>query len=371
MTRGLLTTALVLALLAAALLGCSSGEQDEVLASSPPTTTPTPTPTLPSDPTLVRYVSPSGDDHNAGTFKHPWRTLTMAFARLYGGQVLLVRGGTYHEQIEHVRLHVGSPQKPITVLAYPGENPVLAGSISLSRPAFWHIDNLDVTGDPHAGKQPTFMVKVVGGHAWSWRDSEFSGTLGQANVLITGWNVGEPSGFTFSGNCLHGLPKPPQGSTNLFLGSMNTGAYGTVSRNVIFNDNDQPNVRVGSGAGAPSRVKLVKNTIYGGTLGIDVRDRPFKVRIRQNIVGGGTAPAMIRFHGGQPVGTSVENNVAVDAQQLFRPEVEKNVNLIGGKHVHIYGNVVLSEDPMFVDTTRCDGFRPDLDALAPYGAVTP
>jgi hypothetical protein len=319
----------------------------------------------------VRYVSPTGNDRDPGTFKQPWRTLTLAFQRLYGGQVLLVRGGTYHETIEHVRLHLGSAKSPITVIAYPGENPVLAGSISLNRPAFWHIDNLDVTGDAHAGKQPSFMVKVLGGHAWSWRDSEFSGTLGQANVLITGWDVGEPSGFSFSGNCLHDLPRPPMGSTNLFLGSMNTGAHGTVSHNVIFNDDDQPNVRVGSGAGAPSRVKLVKNTVYGGSLGIDVRDRPFKVMIRQNIVGGGTAPAMIRFHRGQPLGTSVENNVAVDAQQLLRPEVEKNVDLIGGKNVHIFGNVVLSEDPQFVDTTRCDGFRPGLDALTPYGAVTP
>jgi hypothetical protein len=53
----------------------------------------------------------------------------------------------------------------------------------------------------------------------------------------------------------------------------------------------------------------------------------------------------------------------VDAVQLLRPEVRKNVN---GS-----GNLVLQGDPEFVDTTRCDGFRSGLDAMIPYGAVTP
>jgi hypothetical protein len=366
MTGRSIRTAVALALLVPALVACSDGQQ-VVRAVAPPSATPPPPPPVPTKPSLVRYVSSTGDDHARGTLERPWRTLTHAFRRIYAGQVLFVRGGTYHEQIDHVRLHDGTPVAPITVLAYPGENPILDGSVSLRRPAYWLIDNLDVRGDPSAANQASFMVKVIGGRYWTWENSDFTGTVGRANVMITGFGIGEPTGFHFSGNCLHGLPNQPRGSTNIFLGSMLKGARGVVERNVIFNSQGQPNVRIGSGAGAPSHVKLRQNTIYGGSLGIDVRGRPHHVKISRNIVGGGTAPAMIRFSRGKPRGTRVISNVAVQARQLLRPEVVKKVQ----KRLLGYGNVVFPQDPGFVDTTRCDGFRPGLDALIPYGALAP
>jgi hypothetical protein len=366
MSRRVTRGAACLALVATTVLGCSS-EQVVRGSSAPPTPSPTPSPPVPSQPALVRYVSPLGNDNNLGTIDAPWRTLTYALGRVYAGQVLFVRGGTYREQIAHVPIHYGKPGLPVTVLAYPGENPVLEGSVSLRRPLYWLIDNLDVRGDPKAAKPPSFMVKVIGGHAWTWENSEFTGTAGRANVMITGFGIGEPSGFRFSGNCLHDLPTPPMGSTNLFLGSMLSGAHGIVERNVIFNTDGQPNVRVGSGAGAPSHVKLRQNTIYGGSLGIDVRGRPRHVKISRNILGGSPAPAMIRFPRGRPRGTAVNSNVVVEARQLLRPEVRKKVQ----KKVHGYGNLTLPQDPEFVDTTRCDGYRPRLDALIPYGALAP
>jgi hypothetical protein len=354
-------TAVALALLATTLLACSD---EQVVQGAPPSPRPTPPPSVPTEPSMVRYVSPSGDDNSPGTLDRPWRTIAHALHTVYDGQVLFVRGGTYREQIDHLRLHTGTRAAPITVLAYPGENPVLLGTISLRRPTFWLIDNLDVKGDPSVPSRTSFMVKVIGGHGWTWENSEFSDTTGKANVMITGFGIGEPSGFTFRGNCLHNLPTPPMGSTNLFLGSMLNGAHGVVERNVVFNTDGQPNLRVGSGAGAPRRVKIRQNTIFGGSLGIDVRGRPHGVKISKNIVGGSiTAPAMIRFHRGSPLGTKVTSNVAVVAKQMFRPEVRKQVNG--------FGNAVLSQDPEFVDTTRCDGYRPGLDPLIPYGAFAP
>jgi hypothetical protein len=361
MRRRVAGTALTLALLVTPLLGCT--DEEPVTAAPTPVPSLTPTPVVPTSRNLVRYVSPTGNDHNRGTLEQPWRTLAYALGRVFQGQVLFVRGGEYHENLDHVRLHTGTAAKPITVLAYPGENPVLVGSVSLNRPGYWLIDNLDVTGDPTSADPPRFMVKVIGGRSWTWENSEFRDTGSRANVLVTGFGVDEPAGFDFSGNCLHGLPDPPTTSTNLFLGTMHSGAHGIVSRNVVFNDDDQPNVRIGSGAGAPNRVNVFRNTIYGGSLGIDVRGRPHRVKIIRNVVGGSSAPAQIRFHLGLPHGTSANNNVAVDAEQLLRPEVRKIV--------HGTGNLAIPGDPEFVDTSRCDGFRSDLDALIPYGAVGP
>jgi hypothetical protein len=356
-------SAVLMVLLVGPLQGCS--QEQVVTASAPPTHTPPPAPSVPVNERLIRYVSPTGDDGNLGTRDKPWRTLRQALGRMFAGEVLYVRGGSYHEEIAHVVLHRGKPDKPITVMAYPGENPVLVGSISLRRPANWLIDNLDVAGDPSVprSRQPKSMVKVVGGHGWTWQNSDFARTTRRANVKITGWGKVEPAAFKFRANCLHDLPQPPQGSTNLFLGPMKWGAHGIVAHNVIFNYDRQPNVRVGSGAGGPFRVRLISNTIFGGKLGIEIRGRPRHVKISRNVLGGGFAPAEIRFPHGVSLGTSLTNNVAVNAAQLFRPKVRMTV--------HDFGNVVLPEDPGFVDTTRCDGFQPGLDAMIPYGAFAP
>lgn len=361
MSSHVVRTAVALALLLTTLFGCS--EDQSVTKGPPPAPRTTPSPSVPTKTSLLRYVSPHGSDSNPGTIEQPWRTLAYALHRIYSPQVLFVRGGRYHENISHLQIHTGSADAPITALAYPGENPVLVGSVSLRRPTYWLIDNLDVMGDPRATDPPPLMVKVTGGRSWTWENSEFTDTTGRANVMIVGWGVDEPAGFTFAGNCLHGLPDPPATSTNLVLGAMEPGAHGTVARNVVFNSEGQTNVRIGSGAGAPRAVKIIGNTIYGGSLGIDVRGRPHRIRISRNVLGGSDAPAMIRFHLGLPQGTTVNNNLTVEAARLLRPEVRKIV--------HGSGNISLSGDPEFVDTTQCDGFRSSRDALIPYGAEAP
>jgi hypothetical protein len=103
MTWRVARAAAVLALVTT-MLGCSD-EQVVRGDGGLPTPSPTPSPPVPTLPSLVRYVSPSGDDNNLGTVDKPWRTLTYALGRVYAGQVLFVRGGTYRERIDHVRLH--------------------------------------------------------------------------------------------------------------------------------------------------------------------------------------------------------------------------------------------------------------------------
>ena len=48
-------------------------------------------------------------------------------------------------------------------------------------------------------------------------------------------------------------------------------------------------------------MKVLRNTIYGGSLGIDVRGRPHMIKIARNLLGGSPAPAMIRFLPGIPM----------------------------------------------------------------------
>ena len=69
----------------------------------------------------VYYVSPSGNDGNAGTLANPWRTISKAGAGLQAGDTVLVRAGVYHERVQIS--NSGTLVAPIVYRAYPGEKP--------------------------------------------------------------------------------------------------------------------------------------------------------------------------------------------------------------------------------------------------------
>ncbi|MEY3219547.1 MAG: hypothetical protein RIT27_904 [Pseudomonadota bacterium] len=91
-------------------------------------------------------VSPQGNDANAGTLEQPWKTLKKAAATAQAGDLVLIRGGTYAEQLAPVNncqpalkdqsLAGKSPPEtlPIIFAAFPNEKPILNGSgISLTK----------------------------------------------------------------------------------------------------------------------------------------------------------------------------------------------------------------------------------------------
>ena len=71
------------------------------------------------------FVSPSGDDSNAGTANSPWRTLQHAADSVSPGDVVQVRTGVYQETLQIKK--DGQPDSPIRFEAYPGETPVIEG----------------------------------------------------------------------------------------------------------------------------------------------------------------------------------------------------------------------------------------------------
>jgi len=71
----------------------------------------------------VLFVSPDGDDANAGTDARPWRTVQKAAATLTAGQTAFVKEGIYTERV--VVANSGAEGSPITLRNYPGHAPVL------------------------------------------------------------------------------------------------------------------------------------------------------------------------------------------------------------------------------------------------------
>lgn len=69
------------------------------------------------------FVSTIGADSNQGSEEAPWRTISYAVEQLLPQDTLLIRGGVYAEQVEIGR--GGVTAAPITIAAYPGEEPIL------------------------------------------------------------------------------------------------------------------------------------------------------------------------------------------------------------------------------------------------------
>ena len=71
------------------------------------------------------FVSPTGDDSQAGTLASPWKTVAKGAATAVAGDTVYVRGGVYQERITLSRS--GTPGSRITLRNHPGEVPVLDG----------------------------------------------------------------------------------------------------------------------------------------------------------------------------------------------------------------------------------------------------
>lgn len=93
------------------------------------------------------YVSPAGNDGNAGTLNMPWKTVQFALDHAVPGSTIYLMGGTYSENA--VVSVSGTSGHPVTLTNYNNQNAVLSGT--------------DVTGGPllHIGNASWFTVSGI------------------------------------------------------------------------------------------------------------------------------------------------------------------------------------------------------------------
>jgi hypothetical protein len=72
------------------------------------------------------YVSPAGNDANAGTLNAPFRAINTALSKAIAGDTIYIRKGVYYEKVSFPKS--GLLDKMITLKAYPGEIPVIDGT---------------------------------------------------------------------------------------------------------------------------------------------------------------------------------------------------------------------------------------------------
>ena len=97
----------------------------------------------------VYYVATNGIDAGPGTLEHPLKDIAAVLDIVEPGDVIIVRGGTYHclRTINFDRS--GEQGNPIYLRSYPGEMPILdfsgaRGSAFLITGAYWHLKGFTI-----------------------------------------------------------------------------------------------------------------------------------------------------------------------------------------------------------------------------------
>jgi len=113
-------------------------------------------------------VSPQGNDQNPGTLEQPWRTMYKANVNLQPGDTVLVRGGTYQEQIKPV--NDGVSGSPIVYAAMPGETVVIEGEpgnlVVVVASSYSIIEGFTIRCQAYLQvlKTPEYWIHLVGNH---------------------------------------------------------------------------------------------------------------------------------------------------------------------------------------------------------------
>jgi hypothetical protein len=310
------------------------------------------------------FVSPTGSDEAPGTSDAPWQTLSHALVQLAPGQTLLVRGGTYREQIRDIRIRPGEPTAPVVVRAAPGERPLVKGLLYLVRPSYWLIDGINVTWDDERNESDNHMVKLIDGVGWTWQNSELWGAASLSNILIVGNRQGEPADWTLRNNCIHDTIPTNDDSedSNVYIGDMRRAGPGLVERNLIFRAANGRNIKLGAGSSepddGPTGVTVRYNTLYSAIVPIVVAGGARDIVIEHNVLGGGSSGYLIR--GYKLVGPNVQarDNLGFDAEAFVAPD---SGTLDAGA-----GNRLLPRSPLR-STTDCDAFALSSPLSAEYG----
>jgi hypothetical protein len=334
--------------------GCWATSEDDV--GAPAATSPEPS-------YDKRYVSPDGRDTWPGSKAKPWRTLENSLPKLTPGQMLLVRGGVYREELVRLNIKQGRPSRRIVVEAFPGEQPLVRGVFRLREPSYWTVDGVDVTWDPRLASTgaPPHMVKLTGGVGWTWSHSEIWGAQAGANVLISGRLDGEPAHWSFTENCVHDVDPSSQvrRGSNIALGDMVDAGPGSLTRNVIFAVQAGRNIAFGLDprTGGPTDVDVAYNTMYGGNVALSFAGETTDVVVERNLLGGPSSGVLVRSRQLKGENDVVRDNVGVDAGRFF---FEQTGTLHKGN-----GNILAGA--AFSDVSTCRGLRASDGVALSYG----
>jgi hypothetical protein len=342
--------------LAFAITGC--GESTAASHTEAP-----PAPTVParrSIPTTTGpayYVSPRGDDANAGSFRAPWRSIGFALSNLRPGETLYVRGGFY---LERVKLDVtaGRPTAPIVVRPYGTERPLIVGQLWLGEASYWTISGINVAWSADDPDEP--MLRMFGGTHWVYRDSIIVGAHSTSDLHIDDGPNDDLGSWAVVNNCIADTvpTNGPNQDHNVYVDDMghSPDPSGLIAHNIIFGAPNGRGIKLGPGgtSGGPRNVVIRDNTIANDHMNISLSQGTSNIVITRNILLGARDASISGF---QLSGT---HNIAYDNVSIGAPRLLKNDGVpIASAHNHRARTIGL-------DSLTCAGFHPQ--SWTSYGA---
>jgi hypothetical protein len=105
------------------------------------------------------YIAPNGSDAANGDINHPFFTLNKAWSVVSAGDLVYMRGGTYHfPSVQILQNKSGTNGSLIKIWAYPGETPVITKAnpydnkntavlVKIINVNFLHLNGLDISGN--------------------------------------------------------------------------------------------------------------------------------------------------------------------------------------------------------------------------------
>lgn len=131
-----------------------------------------------------RWISPTGNDSNPGTFEYPWKTPNKAFSWLNSsgspGDIIWCRGGATLDLADRSELTKdGVSGNPIVIQAWASEVPIWDGTLSnVTSGGQWRIsaDYINITGI-HFRNAPKVGLEYNGQHCNFTRLSSYGHAL--------------------------------------------------------------------------------------------------------------------------------------------------------------------------------------------------
>ncbi len=247
-----------------------------------------------------QYCLDTGDRSSscpAPTADRPLRTVQTAIRIAAAGDVIVVRSGTYEEQLGW-GARAGSSTKPIVFQSAPGERVVIAGFLQLRSAHYWRVQGLRFTYSA-AKTTGEAIVRLVGGRNWTFANNEVYGTRGVANILIredTASNSSDaarraaaPQNYTVAGNCVrsqngtaaHGL------NHNIYLMPTIWSSGGLIERNLLTGAPTGSNIKASGSSdanGSPRNVTIRYNTMLYSASGVITGLKSEGIEIVSNVV---------------------------------------------------------------------------------------
>ncbi len=142
-------------------------------------------------PANALYVSTGGNDGNSGAVGSPLQSIGVAIGRAQPGQTVLVRGGTYRQEIFLINKQ-GRPDQYITVRSHPGELAVIESGVGdygiaiRGQSSYLRIACMEFAG-------PTLRPEAIPPHDNYTRDRTLAGAGYDDNPMNfgTGISIGE------------------------------------------------------------------------------------------------------------------------------------------------------------------------------------